>query len=80
MRKRRATSRKHENEKAVKERENEESGVCKKPREESDSRRKKYSIISILLRDQLRWESQLSMEADKREALTDIAKSCLSRM
>ena len=39
-------SRKHENEKAVKERENEESGVCKKPREESDSRRKKYSIIS----------------------------------
>ena len=34
----------------------------------------------MLLRDQLRWESQLSIEADKREALTDIAKSCLSRM
>ena len=34
----------------------------------------------MLLRDQLRLESQLSMEADNREALTDIAKSCLSRM
>lgn len=41
LRKRRAASRKYENEKAVKERENEESEVCKKPREESDSQRKK---------------------------------------
>jgi len=41
LRKRRAAKRKHENEKAVKERENEESGVCKKPWEKSDSRRKK---------------------------------------
>ena len=38
------------------------------------------NIPSSQIRDQLRWESQLSMEADKREALTDIAKSCLSRM
>lgn len=41
FRKRRVASRKNGNKKAVKERENQESGVCKKPREESDSSRRK---------------------------------------